>query len=72
MYCSSCKVEKVKKGGLDACRSCAADITPLVVVDEMNKLRKENKELRAKAVRDAEEKEAAEAKLERIALLTRV
>jgi len=55
-----------------SCRSCAADITPLVVVDEMNKLRKENEELRAKAARDAEEKEAAEAKLERIALLTRV
>jgi len=45
---------------------------PLVVADEMNKLRKENEELRAKAARDAEEKEAAEAKLERIALLTRV
>ena len=60
------------KDGMASCRSCAADITPLVVVDEMNKLRKENEELRAKAARDAEEKEAAEATLERIALLTRV
>jgi len=71
-YCSGCRVEKVKKDGMASCRSCAADITPLVVADEMNKLRKENEELRAKAARDAEEKEAAEAKLERIALLTRV
>ena len=50
-YCSGCRVEKVKKDGMASCRSCAADITPLVVVDEMNKLRKENKELRAKAAR---------------------
>lgn len=47
IFCLGCKFEQVQKDGMNACRGCAAAITPLVVVDEMCKLRKENEDMAA-------------------------
>ena len=43
-YCVECKLDSVKKGGADRCRSCAADIVPLIL-EENAKLSKENEEM---------------------------
>jgi len=44
MYCFGCRADKVKKDGIDACRGCSADITPLLLEENL-KLRKENEEM---------------------------
>ena len=44
LYCFGCRADKVKKDGVDACRGCSADITPLLL-EENSKLRKENEKM---------------------------